>query len=259
LPRQSGIREDRLDRFIDEECMSKRDNQVSVPPMRNCAHFVERAEHEDRTIAAQIRHYVAEVARRATETGRVSSQPPEASAAPNIGAPGAPPSFQPGARVAADASPGLTDADFGDDAPGRTASMEFKVEFPTDLKLPDGIEIKYDDRDPVHGPILAEAHTLAREVGLDQTTFSKMLGLQAKLELRQHDVELARANIEKQSITNFDALSAAVISFLDRHLSAEQSRAIQAGVHSRAAFERDRAANREGDRPHAGEQQRAVE
>jgi hypothetical protein len=158
--------------------------------------------------------------------------------APNISTPNSPAGFQPG-RVAADPAPstGLTDADFGDGAPGRTASTEFKAELPADLKLPDGIEIKYDDRDPVHGQVLLEARALAREAGLDQTTFSKMLGLHAKLQLRQNDVELARANIEKQSITNFDTRSAAVISFLDRHLSAEQSRAIQAGVHNRAAFE----------------------
>lgn len=44
--------------------MAKRDHQVSVPLPADLREFVERAaEQEDRTIAGQIRHLVAEAAR----------------------------------------------------------------------------------------------------------------------------------------------------------------------------------------------------
>jgi hypothetical protein len=45
--------------------MSKRREQVSVPLSPELRAFVERtAEREDRTVAATIRHFVAEAARR---------------------------------------------------------------------------------------------------------------------------------------------------------------------------------------------------
>jgi hypothetical protein len=44
--------------------MAKRDHQVSVPLPADLREFVERAaEQEDRTIAGQIRHLVAQAAR----------------------------------------------------------------------------------------------------------------------------------------------------------------------------------------------------
>jgi len=46
--------------------MSKRENQVTVPLPQPLREFVERtAEQEDRTIAAQVRHWIAEAHRRA--------------------------------------------------------------------------------------------------------------------------------------------------------------------------------------------------
>jgi hypothetical protein len=139
---------------------------------------------------------------------------------PAGGSPGAPP-------VEGDRS--LSNADASAEA--------YKAELPADLKLPAGVEIKYDDRDPVHGEALAEARTLAREAGLDQATFSKLLAVHARYELRQHDVEIARTNIERQSISGFEGRKSAMVAFLDRHLSSDQSTALKAGVHSRAAFE----------------------
>jgi hypothetical protein len=149
--------------------------------------------------------------------------------APNPGTPGAPTGGNGGA--------GLSDADFGDNGASGKSAVEYKAELPADLKLPDGVSFKFDDKDPVHGDALAEARKLAREAGLDQTTFSRMLGLHAKLALREADVEQARVNIERQAITGFEARKSAMVAFLDRNLSAEQSRAIQAGVHDRRAFE----------------------
>lgn len=77
----------------------------------------------------------------------------------------------------------------------RTAGVpkdgDYKAELPADFKPPEGVTIKFDDKDPIRGPILAEARALAREIGVDQPTFSKLLGLQAKLEVAQHTAAVA--------------------------------------------------------------------
>lgn len=53
---------------------------------------------------------------------------------------------------------------------------DYKIELPPDFKLPDGVEFKIDDTNP----ILAEARTFAKEAGLTQDQFSKMLTFEAK-------------------------------------------------------------------------------
>lgn len=48
--------------------MSKRENQISVPVSSELRAFVEReAAREDRTVAGQVRHLIAEAARREGE------------------------------------------------------------------------------------------------------------------------------------------------------------------------------------------------
>jgi hypothetical protein len=48
--------------------MSKRENQISVPIERPLREFVEReAARQDRSVAGQIRHLIAEAARQASE------------------------------------------------------------------------------------------------------------------------------------------------------------------------------------------------
>lgn len=51
----------------------------------------------------------------------------------------------------------------------------YKAELPTDFKPPDGIDYKFNDADP----LLAQARTLAKELGIPQEGFSKLLGLYA--------------------------------------------------------------------------------
>jgi hypothetical protein len=51
--------------------MSKRENQISVPIEPALRAFIEReAERQDRTLAGQIRHLIAEAARQAGGTTR---------------------------------------------------------------------------------------------------------------------------------------------------------------------------------------------
>jgi hypothetical protein len=51
----------------------------------------------------------------------------------------------------------------------------YKVELPGDFKPPQGIEYKFNDGDP----LLAQARTMAHEMGITQEHFSKLLGLYA--------------------------------------------------------------------------------
>lgn len=54
----------------------------------------------------------------------------------------------------------------------------YKLELPADLKIegmPEGAQITFDEKDPR----LAAFRTLAKEAGIDQATFSKLLGIEA--------------------------------------------------------------------------------
>ena len=51
----------------------------------------------------------------------------------------------------------------------------YKVELPKDFTPPPGVEYKFNDGDP----LLAQARTLAHELGIPQEGFSKLLGLYA--------------------------------------------------------------------------------
>lgn len=52
---------------------------------------------------------------------------------------------------------------------------DFKLELPKDFKAPEGVEIKFDEKDP----LLAQARQTALELGVDQTGFSRLLALHA--------------------------------------------------------------------------------
>jgi hypothetical protein len=49
----------------------------------------------------------------------------------------------------------------------------YKADFPPDFKLPEGLEFKINERDP----LLAQYRTLAHELDFDQATFSRGLGV----------------------------------------------------------------------------------
>ena len=71
----------------------------------------------------------------------------------------------------------------------------YKAELPADLKLPDGVQFKIDEKNP----IMPEVRAWANEVGLSQEHFSKALALHAKL-VTAADVqvaEMAKAEIAK--------------------------------------------------------------
>ena len=71
----------------------------------------------------------------------------------------------------------------------------YKAELPADFKPPAGVDFKFNDADP----LLAQARTVAHELGIPQEGFSKLLGLYAGAQVSQAStVETARlAEISK--------------------------------------------------------------
>jgi hypothetical protein len=65
----------------------------------------------------------------------------------------------------------------------------YKVELPSDFRVPDGVTFKFNEADP----LLAQAKTMAKEMGLGQEQFSKLLSLYAGTQVStQQQVETAR-------------------------------------------------------------------
>lgn len=97
----------------------------------------------------------------------------------------------------------------------------YKAELPEDFTkaLPEGVEVKFDPKDPVRGPILAEAQKLAHEIGVDQPTFSRLLALQGQLEVKQmqafHVAETARIEADIKALgENYPKRAEAVVNFV---------------------------------------------
>jgi hypothetical protein len=147
----------------------------------------------------------------------------------------------PGARVAADGSPppssGLPDDFDGSDAAASSGRPEkpelYRAELPSDFALPAGVEYRFDSKDP----LVAEARTLAHELGVDQKAFSRLLALHAKSELAEAQRSLAEVVAAENSLPNFPARKASINSALDGMLSREHAAAIRQGIGSKAAFE----------------------
>lgn len=85
----------------------------------------------------------------------------------------------------------------------------YKIELPADFKAPEGVEYKFIDNDP----LLAQAKGMAKEMGLSQDQFSKLLGLYAGSQVStQGQIQAARnAEIAKLGPTGparIDAVTA---------------------------------------------------
>jgi hypothetical protein len=66
----------------------------------------------------------------------------------------------------------------------------YKAELPTDFVVPQGVEYKFNDADP----LLAQAKILAHQLGIPQEGFSKLLGLYAGAQVsNQQVIDAARS------------------------------------------------------------------
>jgi hypothetical protein len=87
------------------------------------------------------------------------------------------------ARIAADESRRLTLPQKADD---------YKVELPADFKAPEGIKFEFKADDP----LLAQARTLAHEMGIPQEGFQKLLGLYAGSQVASQQAVTTARNAE---------------------------------------------------------------
>jgi hypothetical protein len=73
-----------------------------------------------------------------------------------------------------------------------SAPEAYKAELPADLKLPGGVEYKFDQSNPS----LAAARNMAHSMGLSQDQFSQILGVYASHEAQQNAVLAERSRLE---------------------------------------------------------------
>jgi hypothetical protein len=133
-----------------------------------------------------------------TPTSPTSSTPAPSAAAASSGAvttAGAPASTpataQPGQPISP--PPAAT-------TPAGDPGSELKFELPADFTPPDGVTFTFDLQNPIKGPILREAVALASEAGLDQTTFSKFLAIDAKRMAAEHAAAAAELASERTKL-----------------------------------------------------------
>lgn len=123
----------------------------------------------------------------------------------------------------------------------RLASIpqEYAFDLPQDFQAPDGIEIKFDPQDPR----MAQATALAKEAGIDQATFSKLLALDAQRIVDDHKASAEEHAAEMQKLgENGTARVDAINSFLGTlDLNEQEEEAIAAVIYSAdsvSAFEK---------------------
>lgn len=90
----------------------------------------------------------------------------------------------------------------------------YKVELPADFKPPEGVEFKFNDADP----LLAQARTMAHEMGISQEGFSKLLGLYAGSQIASQQ---AIANARNAEIAKLGTTGPARITALDTFFKAQ--------------------------------------
>jgi hypothetical protein len=134
---------------------------------------------------------------------------------------------------------------FKSDADARMAAVPekiegYKLELPTEFAVPQGMKVAFDEKDPR----VAAARTFAKENGLDQAAFSKMLAFDAQQQVADFNAALANIEAEQAKLgEKFPEREKAMTSFVSTALTgtAEQKaakhQALQRILTSAAAFE----------------------
>ena len=79
-------------------------------------------------------------------------------------------------------------------------AADYKLDLPADLKLPDGVQVKFSADDPVLGPQLDAVREWAHLKNLSQSDFSELLGLYAATTAHEHTVIANAANAERAKL-----------------------------------------------------------
>jgi hypothetical protein len=163
-----------------------------------------------------------------TPSAAPPSSPPS-SAAPSANPPVAAPPVQPVAPPPAAPSP-------SGDQPPAIVPATYEYTLPTDLKLPEGMEAKFDPADPVRGPVLKEATELARSLGLNQEQFSALIALDEKRQMAERQAIAAEMEAEREKLgQTAEARIKAVESWLTTLKLSEEERSEAALIGTSAA------------------------
>lgn len=92
------------------------------------------------------------------------------------------------------------------------APKDYQAVLPSEFKLPDGVEYKFDDTDPVTGPALQAARDFAHAKGYSQAEFSQLLQMHAQAKLAEDTAfkagfEQEKAKLGANGTARIDALS----------------------------------------------------
>jgi hypothetical protein len=116
----------------------------------------------------------------------------------------------------------------------------YKLELPQDFEVPAGAKITFDEKDPR----MVAARAWAKEAGLDQGQFSKLLTLEAQRTVGEYKAALANIESEQKKLgEKFPERERALTAFVSTTLTgtAEQKaakhQALQMVLTSAAAFE----------------------
>lgn len=104
---------------------------------------------------------------------------------------------------------------------------DYKVELPKDFVVPQGVEFKFDDTNPA----LANARAAAKDMGLSQDQFSKLLGIYASEQVTQKQNYGTWAKAEQEKLgANGPARVTAIEQYLAGKLGPATAKLMMAGV-----------------------------
>jgi hypothetical protein len=103
----------------------------------------------------------------------------------------------------------------------------YTLDLPADFKMPEGVDFRWEVNHPVFGPMINQAREFAHSIGLDQATFSRMMGLYAASQTYEAKViaDVKRAELEKLGATAHSRVDA-VKTFLRAHCGDASAKAI---------------------------------
>lgn len=100
---------------------------------------------------------------------------------------------------------------------------DYKIELPADFKAPEGVEVQFNEADP----LMAQARATAKELGLDQSSFSRLLALHAGARVNEAaQIKAAReAEISKLGPTA-QARVDTVVTWMNAKLGGDNAKAL---------------------------------
>lgn len=77
---------------------------------------------------------------------------------------------------------------------------DYKLDLPADLRLPEGVSMKFNEKDPLKGAAIAAAREWAKANNLTQEQFSSLLGVYAASQANEHKMIADGAKAERDKL-----------------------------------------------------------